>query len=612
MVTKRVSSSSERVAKLISAALNLQQVGETVEALQVLERAREESPDVAAIHLVSGLIQRDAGRLQEAETSLRRAVELEPGLGEAVQSLGLLLLARERGEEAIDWLKRHLELEPANPVTLRALSTTLPRMGREEEASQLLNRAWHRTHNPEAGIVYGRHLIRMGQAKEAEALLRQVSDEAPQPKVLVEWAYALAMLQECEKAEHVLLRIIDIDPRFDRAWRGLTDCYIPLGRSQDALMAADEAVAVNPGHYRNWYAKANALLSLQRYTDAYEASIKGIECVPGGDPEARPVLQELYLQAVESLLQLGRTGDALEKLGEARREFPTGEHLLEIEVSVLNTLGRAQQALQVWQEAASAGLKMEGSLPPLYFETLHLAGHAAEARSFVQPMLLHDRERRLQLLGRAGLSLYERGQIAAALSVFEQLADIAPDMPQFASNLGFLLTGEGRLPEAEAFLARAKSGQDEAASEALVLANLGYLYLIQDRLAQAAGFLEQAEAAAPEEAVAILRVAVWRAGRVSTDPVPHPTRWLSIRSAARANLVTLKLAQGRVSEAAALAAQMIGDEPDEAWGYAIQGWVHQAAADHAAAKQSWSMALDRTVDEQDQAALRQWLGAPGR
>ena len=607
MTTKQTASPSERLSNLIAAALNLQQAGEIGEAIAIMERAQREAPNEAIVHLLSGLLYRDVGNLQDAETRLRRAVELEPKLGEAVQSLGLLLLARGQSEEAIEWLKRHLQLDPANPVTLRALSTELPQLGRGEEAIQLLAAAWHRTHNPDAGIVYGRYLIRVGRLEEAEALLRQVSEEAPLPKSMVEWAYALALLGKYQKAERVLRRIIDIAPHFDRAWRGLTDCYIPLDRYSDALMAAEQALAINDQHYRNWFAKANALLSLGRYAEAYEAAMTGVGCVPQGDPEARPVLLELYLQTIESLFQLDRSEDALAQLRKARREFPTEERLLQIEVAALHRLGRFEQALKVWHQARDAGLRLEGNLAPLYYETLHLAGHPDEAKSFVQPLLAEGKERRLEILGQVGLSLYERGYLIAARTVFEQMHEFAPENARFASNLGFILTGEGRLSEAEALFTAARERFDETDRRALVWANLGYLHLIQEQEAQAAECLEQAESRAAEGDSAILRMAYWQDGHVLPDPVPYPTRWVAVRMAVKANQVTLALAQGRPEEAKALAQQMLTDSPDAPWGYTMLGWVRYVSSDFEGARQEWEQALERTKDPQDRDILVQRL-----
>lgn len=608
MTTQQTSRASDRVLQLVSAALNLEQAGETDEALQILERVQREAPQVAQVHLLSGLLLRDAGRPEEAEASLRRAVELDPDLSGAVQSLGLLLFGQGRTEEAVEWLTRHLELEPADPLTLKALSTGLPRLGKDEEAVQILDEAWRLTHNPEAGIIYGRHLIRVGHLDEAETVLKQVSEEAPLPRALVEWAYALALLRRYPEAQRVLLRIIDIDPTFGRAWRGLTDCYIPMGRYEDALRAAEQALALDDTHCRNWWAKTNTLLSLERYAEAYESAVNGIECVPRDDLEAQPVLHELYLQSIESLFQVGRFEDALAQLDAARRGFPTSETFLRIQASALNQMERVEEAQRVLEEAREGGISLTGGLAPLYYETLHLTGHPEDARAFVEPLLQDDHWHRIHVLADVGLRLYQRSKVDAARSVFEQLHAWVPEAPHFASNLGFILVGEGALTEAETLFTQALDSPNSAESRPLILANLGYLRLIQHDYASAAECLEEAAVEAEEESRAILRIAQWQ-GAVVPDPVPHPTRLLAVKAAARANQVMLALAQGKIGEAESQARALAEEGMEAAWGQAVLAQVLLARGDAEGAGTAREAALADAETPSEREAIERWLSA---
>jgi tetratricopeptide (TPR) repeat protein len=606
MPTPGTSSPSDRILHLIDAALDLQQAGKPDRALEFLQEAQVQAPDYALVHLLMGLAYRDVGQVEEAVNSLRRAVELDPQQPEALQSLGLLLVTQGRPQEAIKWLRQHAELQPEDAVTLRALGIALARLGRPEEGIHLLAKAWHETQSAQVGIVYGRYLIRIQKWAEAEEVLRQVAEAASEPKPLVEWAYALVLLERYQEALQVLQRIVDMAPDFDRAWRGISTCYTNLGQFNEALEAAKHALAIDDRHARNWLAKANALMGLEHYAEVLEAARTGIECVPPQDPEARPVLHELHMRQVEALFQLKPADEVLNHLEELRHEFPAEERFVQIQVSVLRDLGRGEDALRVLDEACQENTALRESLAPLRYEILHLLGRPDEAWDFIQPMV-ESRKERLQVLGDIGTSLYAGGAVEAARTVFEQLHSVAPDVARFACNLGFILTGEGRLLEAEANLLRALEATDSEDIRALVLANLGYLYLIQHNFARSDESLCQAVYLATEEERAIVRIAYWQAGEVLPDFVPHPTRWLPVKTAAEANRVTLALAQGEPEEAENLAHQMAREAPDEPWGYAMLGWVMRDRERFDEARQAWGAALHRAANPQDQEAIERWL-----
>lgn len=606
-MAKSTSHPSEQVLRLIDAALDLQQAGEGAHALEVLSRAQEQAPDYAPIPLLIGLAHRGAGRLGEAEESLRQAIELDSEQAEAIQSLGLLLASQARPSEAVQLLKRHAELKPDDPITLKALGAELARLGRQEEAVRLLEDAWRKTQSAEVGITYGRYLIRVGQREQAEQVLCRVAEATPEPRPLVEWAYALVLLERHEEALQILHRIVAIAPSFDRAWRGMSGCHLALGQRSKALETAERALAIDDRHYRNWLAKTNALLGLGRYAEMLEAAQSGIECVPPGDAEARPVLQELQLRLAEALLQLNRMDEALVQLDELRHQFPTVERFTRIHASVLNSLGRPGDALRVLDEAREAGLPVDGTLAPLRYETLHLSGKPEEAWTFVRPMLTTQTESRLRVLGDVGLSLYVEGRIKAARAVFEQLHTFAPDVSRFACNLGFILTGEGELPDAEQCFLRALEMPDSTELRPLLLANLGYSYLIQDDHPRADEYLQQATSLATGEEEAILRVAYWHEGQVVPGCTPHPTRFLPVRMAANANLVTLALAQGQIEEAEVLARQIVEEVSDDPLGYEMLGWVLHAEGKFDETRKAWEQGLGRAEDPEEREALAQWL-----
>ena len=609
MMTTSKEYTDGRALRLIDAALALQQAGEVESALQVLLRAREQVPDYAPVHLLIGLAYRDSGQLEEAEMSLRKAIELDPEQAEAIQSLALFLISQRRSPEAVQLLKRHAELVPGDPITLKALVTELLRLGRQEEVEPLVQDAWQRTRDAEAGITYGRYLIRVGQWNRAETVLRDVAEAHPQPRPLIEWAYALVLLERHEDALQVLHRILDIDPSYNRAWRGISGCYLGMEQYEKALEAAESALAIDNCHYRNWLAKANALMRLNHHRDMLEAARAGLACTPADDAEALPVYQELCLREVEGLLGVGQAEEGLARLDQLCVEFPAEERFTHFDVSLLNRLGRAEDALRVLDRADGAGLAMDGNLAPLRYEALHLLGRSDEAKAFVAPMLTEQRERRLDALAGIGISLYGRGRVEASRAIFEQLLEFAPYASRFANNLAFILTGEGKLEQAEQCYAQALEMPDSDAWRHLILVNLGYVYLLQGDYLRADECLRTGVSLVGEEDGAILRVAYWRDDRVRPDDLAHPSQFMPVRVGARANMVTLALAQGQVEEAEALARQMVDEIPDAPWGHKVLGWVLHGKGDLDGARQAWERALERAKDSQEREVLARWIEA---
>jgi tetratricopeptide (TPR) repeat protein len=605
MVSTPTSSPDERVLRLIDAALELQEAGEFTRALEILRDAQSQAPDYAPIHVLMGLTYRQSGKLEEATASLQQATELDPDQPEAIQSLGLLLATQRRSREAVKWLKRHAELQPRDSVTLKALGAELARLGRQDEGEHILGQAWRETQDTEVGITYGRYLIRIGRWEQAEKVLRQVAETTPQPKPLVEWAYAQVLLERCEEALQVLQQILEIDPSFDRAWRGVSTCNTSLGQFAEALEAANRALAIDDKHCRNWLAKANALMSLGRHAEVLEAAQTGAKYVPPDDAEARPVLLELRLREVEALFQLESTDEALAYLEELKSQFPTEERFVHLHVSVLYHLERWEDVLHVLDGARDAGLPLYENLAPLRYEVLHILDRAEEAWGFIQPMVASQKEQ-LQALGDVGVSLYVKGKIRAARAVFEQLHTFAPEVGRFACNLGFILTGEGEPPEAEARFLRALEAPDSQEIRPLVLVNLGHLYLIQSEYGKAKTLLEQAASLAGDEG-AILRIAYWQEDRVVSDELAYPPRSLPVQTAANANLVTLALAQGQTKEAETVAKQMISDSPDSPWGYEMLGWVRRTEGKYAEARVAWESAFQGVTRSQEQEVIEGWL-----
>lgn len=592
----------ESTLRLIDAALDLQQAGALDQAISVLEQAGKAAANYAPLHLILGLAYRDHGRFLEAEASLRRAIKLDPQQTDALQSLGLLLLTQQREQEAADYLGQHAAAIPNDAITLKALASALHKLERTDEAVVTLANAWQKTQEPTVGITYGRFLIRIQRWSEAEQVLAEVAKQNPTPNCLIEWAYAVILGKDYEKALEILRQIVELDSEYDRAWRGLTDTYLPLGRNEDALQAAERAITLNPKHCRNWLALANALLALERPAEATQAAQRGAELTPVDDPESLPVLHELHLRQVHGLIMTGNEDTAVARLAEWTTRYSTENRYVQLLISLLNAQGRPEEAWRYLQE------RNERWLIPTKFETLHRLGRPEEAWTIVVPTVNPEDEARLRQLANIGYELYGEQNIVGARAIFSQLHNYAPHIARFASSLAFILTGEGQqeLDQAHKLLLAAQEMDDADIMEGVIEANLGYLLLLQGRYREAEEMFLTTLAVDPEE-TAVLRLATWQHDHLTPDPIPHPLRSIPVALAGQVNLVALKLAQGKDSEALALAQMAVQTFPPLTWGYWALGWTSVAQGDASTARQAWETAIQNSDNPLDSIVIKQWL-----
>jgi tetratricopeptide (TPR) repeat protein len=117
----------------------LQQMGDTVRAISVLEPVARANPNDSATLLSLADLYNTAGRKNDAERTVRQLVSIEPGNADALNYLGYLLADSGRQlDEAIRLVRRALDIEPDNPNYLDSLGWAYYRRGDYEEAEKYL------------------------------------------------------------------------------------------------------------------------------------------------------------------------------------------------------------------------------------------------------------------------------------------------------------------------------------------------------------------------------------------------------------------------------------------------------------------------------------------
>lgn len=110
------------------------QQGRPDEALELIGRAVDSMPRVAAFQFNLGNVQLQLKRWQDAASSFGRALEIDPGNGEAAFNLGFALSKQGRRADAVPAFRRAVAANPGDQAAAAELAGCLGELGEVDEA----------------------------------------------------------------------------------------------------------------------------------------------------------------------------------------------------------------------------------------------------------------------------------------------------------------------------------------------------------------------------------------------------------------------------------------------------------------------------------------------
>jgi tetratricopeptide (TPR) repeat protein len=162
-------------------AIALRQLGQTEQALQMLERAVARQPAVPMAFHELGVLLFSQRRLAEAQAVLERALEIAPAMPELSVVLGGVFLDRLDRANAKLAFARVLASAPGHPGALYGLGTALMDGGEFAAAADRFRQALARDPGyAQARLSLGTCLLELGRWDEAIECLRAVVKAAPQ------------------------------------------------------------------------------------------------------------------------------------------------------------------------------------------------------------------------------------------------------------------------------------------------------------------------------------------------------------------------------------------------------------------------------------------------
>lgn len=485
------------------------------------------SPDDPETLRSAGLYRLRRGDGAGAEALLRRVLVLAgqgvPERVRAVTDLANLFAATGRVREAREALEESQKLAPDDPLTLTRLANFYLLTDDPDQAEPWIVRLRALGEdNPTTRLLAARLDLARGQTEQARKTLAEMADNSPDSTtVQLYLGKAYAAGRQWDKAEAAYRKVLEEVPGHFFANFDLAKVLLNTARAAEAIEPLGRVLTAQPEFLAARRLRADALLATGKAVAAETEYRALLASKTPTDPAG------LQTRLAETLEAQGRLSDALDRYAEARRLAPALADPAHREVSLLDRVGKREQADRVSREyldgggdspqaltafaaramdrrdAALANLLVAKSLSldPLSATARELEGrlHLAEGRrdqgeASLRAALASEPDRVSTLLLLAAL-FETQGRPGEAAQAYESVLRVNPDHALAANNLAFLyLADEARLPEA---LRLARVAVERAPGNPFALDTLGWVrYRLQD-YAAAAGNLSEAHRLQP-------------------------------------------------------------------------------------------------------------------
>ena len=325
----------------------LQSQGKLSEAIAVFRDGLVGDPNHPGLHYNLGLACEQAGELDNAIAEYRLALRSRPGWVDALNNLAILLQKSGDLSAAAGNLHELLKIDGSHAPANNNLGTILAQLGRPEEARRHYRAALEINPGYARALRNLTQLLRAhpqlpGVAEELAALVESHTDD-------VELRFALAdvcmHLDRLAEAETELTEILGFDPEDVEALRMLGAVYFRQGRRDSADECFHRIEELSPGNDQFRLDVAR----LHYRAGEYEEAIAQAEDYLREHPRDR----DATLLKAEALIDLGRSGQAIELLQDAREHLPDDGRVIALIARAQSDLGNTAEALETADELIS-------------------------------------------------------------------------------------------------------------------------------------------------------------------------------------------------------------------------------------------------------------------
>lgn len=312
---------------LIHLGVVLRQKQDLAKSLETLETAtRSETPDAAAfVEYARSLAA--AGQDEAAVAAFEEAMKLNPQLPGGAMDLAMSLQRIGRQQDAIPWFEKDLSIDPDNTTVLTNLALAMTLTGKAKESLAYIERAYALSpKDPE--ILKNRGVVHLQVAALDEAIAdfeAGIKLNAKDPQMHYDLGLAYKLKDRMDESIAELRRAGEMDPELEDPPYTLGITYMQLGKLDEAVAQLRKAVALRADNGSAWAILGSTLKQDGRLDEAAEALEKAIPLQPG-QPGPRVTLAGVLAEQAGNLAPQAEAAEAAgntEKAEQIRKQIKT-------------------------------------------------------------------------------------------------------------------------------------------------------------------------------------------------------------------------------------------------------------------------------------------------
>jgi tetratricopeptide (TPR) repeat protein len=247
------------------------QTRKTRESVELITRALQLNPDVAAAHINLGSALIALTRFAEALPSLDKAIALKPDFAEAYANRAAALNALKRHDQALASCDRAIALKQNYAEAHNNRADALNALKRHQDALASCDRAIVLKENfPEAHNNRGNALNALGRHEEAIASYnRAIALRPGHADAHNNRGNALYNMGRVQQALTSYDQAIALKPDYAEAYNNRGNALGYLKQCEAAIAGYDRAIALNPGYVEAHFNKSLLLLLMGRFEEGW-------------------------------------------------------------------------------------------------------------------------------------------------------------------------------------------------------------------------------------------------------------------------------------------------------------------------------------------------------
>lgn len=347
--------------RLFARALELQQAGDTLGAIDTYKAALAILPDRADAHSNLGAAYVRLGQYDDAIAQYEAALAVDPMSAPVRLNMALAYYKSARPDRAIPQLKRVVASDPDSRSAYLLLADCYLQTGQPAEVVTLLKPRGQMFDGDLAyAFLLGSSLLQTGDTLEGQKYVERIFGAGDSGEAHLLMGTAHLGRQDYPAAKTELQRAVELNPRLPTAHSLYGRALLALGEQADAERAFGEELALNINDFEANLQLGNIRKGAQRFAEA-STYLERATTIRPNDLTARKLLASLRLQT-------GKAEEAAQMLEGIVKDAPD---LVEVHVQLAtayNRLNRKEDAARerdiVDRLNAEAQAKQKGTEAP--------------------------------------------------------------------------------------------------------------------------------------------------------------------------------------------------------------------------------------------------------